>query len=162
MPSSREMDAGGLLICRFQADLFSSSLELPIGSADFIKRFIHSPLCYELDTMGIATKPMQPRAFIAEWKAKLKPTNGPRWSAEELHWVGYVYRYWAYVDGVPMKRLYSRFPPAQMRRFYPLYHGLDPAAAIDIWKKDWVKEDDMLYTLYRQVVKNQRLKNFKR
>ena len=152
MPSSREMDASGLLLCRFQAEVFDLSLELGIGSLDFIRRFANSELCYELDSLGILTKPMQPRLFIEGMKG-VKSTRGPKWGEEELHWVGYVYRYWAYVDGIPMKRLCALFPPARMRKFFPLYHGLDPKEAINIWKKELklMPNEETIYALFRKI-----------
>ena len=153
MGSSREMDAGGLLLCRHQAEIFDASLSLPCGSKEFIKRFVHSPLCWELDSLSILSKPIDANEFFDSLRKQNLPNTGKKYSEEEMHWIGYIYRYWAYVDGISTKRIYKMMPPSKIRPFFPAYHGLDPLQAIEIWKKEFhlVPSLDDLAALYGQI-----------
>jgi hypothetical protein len=53
-----------------------------------------------------------------------------KFSEEELFWIGYLYRYWAYTYGESSKRLYKTIGPKSLRNVYLPYHTLDPANAI--------------------------------
>ena len=155
MGSSREMDAGGLLLCRYQAEIFALSRSLDIGSREFIKRFVYSSVCFDLDSLAIFSRPFDANEAIDSLKSGIKASKAEKWSEDELHWVGYIYRYWAYVDGIDTKRVYKMMPPKKIKPFYPLYHGMDPQEAIDIWKKEYnlVPNIDDWVVLYRNIVK---------
>ncbi len=48
-----------------------------------------------------------------------------------MHWIGYIYRYWAYISGRTSKEVYRLVKPGQLRRLYFPYHSLDPRQAIE-------------------------------
>lgn len=50
---------------------------------------------------------------------------------EELHWIGYIYRYWAYISGKSSKQIYKIMKPEQLKKLYLPYHSLDPLQAIE-------------------------------
>ncbi|MBQ7249928.1 MAG: hypothetical protein IJS37_01065 [Bacilli bacterium] len=154
MPLSREMDESGLRLCRKQALVFVESRRLPIGSADFIRRYCYTEYCWCFDSLACYNLGMEIEPFLEEFEATLpKGSKAPKWNEDELHWIGYVYRYWAYIDCLPMKAIYRKFPATKMRAFYPAYHSLDPQTAIDIWKEEFGlgrDEQDML-ELFRKV-----------
>lgn len=54
-----------------------------------------------------------------------------RYSVEELYWIGYLYRYWAYTQEIGSKALYRMVKPATLRELYLPYHSLDPKQAIE-------------------------------
>ena len=118
MGSLREMDASGLMLCRFQAEIFDLSSELDMGSREFIKRFVYSSICSDLDSLAILSRPFDATEAIASIKESTKPGKGEKWSEDELHWVGYIYRYWAYVDGVDTRSVYKMMPPKRIKPFY--------------------------------------------
>ena len=48
-----------------------------------------------------------------------------------MHWIGYMYRYWAYTYEQSSKHLFKYIKPEKLRALYFPYHSLDPAQAID-------------------------------
>ncbi len=64
-----------------------------------------------------------------------------KFSIEEMHWIGYIYRYWAYVSGKTSKQLYKIVKPEQLRKRYFPYHSLDPQQAIDRIKEEIEPEE---------------------
>lgn len=53
-----------------------------------------------------------------------------RYSANELYWIGYLYRYWAYTRECGSKSVYKIIKPGDLKKLYFPYHSLDPAQAI--------------------------------
>ena len=48
-----------------------------------------------------------------------------------MHWIGYIYRYWAYTYEKSSKQLFKYIKPEKLRDLYFPYHSLDPAQAIE-------------------------------
>ena len=48
-----------------------------------------------------------------------------------MHWIGYIYRYWAYTYEKSSKQLFKYIKPDELRALYFPYHSLDPAQAIE-------------------------------
>ena len=48
----------------------------------------------------------------------------------ELYWVGYIYRYWAYLLGTPSKEIIEITPAEQALRCYPAFHCMGNKEAI--------------------------------
>lgn len=92
----RGFDADGLLVCRYQASIFERSLiKTECGSAVFIRRFMNSDVAAHLDTSTFANEATAPdEAFDLIDKQYGPSTYGSeRYSADELYWMGYLYRY---------------------------------------------------------------------
>lgn len=68
-----------------------------------------------------------------------------KFSNEEMHWIGYIYRYWAYINEKSSKEIYKIMKPEQLRKLYFPYHSLDPLQAIDRMKEeaDPVNQNDL-------------------
>ena len=60
-----------------------------------------------------------------------KPYGSAKYSADELHWMGYIYRYWCGLTGETSKAVYKTVPARELRSFYPAYHTLDPEQAVE-------------------------------
>lgn len=107
----REFDADGLLVCKYQASIFERSLiKTECGSAVFIRRFMNSDVTAHLDTSTFANEATAPdEAFDLIDKQYGPSTYGSeRYSADELYWMGYLYRYWAYVYGTRSSNIYKK------------------------------------------------------
>ena len=48
-----------------------------------------------------------------------------------MHWIGYIYRYWAYTYEKSSKQLFKYIKSEKLRNLYFPYHSLDPAQAIE-------------------------------
>ncbi len=129
----KSIDSYGLRICAFQAGLFEKSVSnLDCSSKIFIRRFMYSDLAsrmdsdgYYFDATGIedAFDELERQYGITKY-GKLK------YSADEMHWIGYIYRYWAYTHEKSSKQLFKYIKPEKLRDLYFPYHSLDPAQAI--------------------------------
>ena len=54
-----------------------------------------------------------------------------KYSPEEMYWIGYIYRYFAYTYGKTSVQVYRIIKPKELRELYLPYHTMDPAQAID-------------------------------
>ena len=130
----KNMDSYGLKICSFQAALFDrSASDLNCSSRIFIRRFMNSDLAARLDSNGYCFEAIGIEDAFDELERQYGITEYGqlKFSAEELHWIGYIYRYWAYTYDKSSKQLYKYIKPEQLRDLYFPYHSLDPAQAIE-------------------------------
>ncbi len=130
----REMDSLGLKICGYQAVLFESSItNTDCSSKIFIRRFMNSDLARRMDSVGIIFDSLDVSDALREIEEQYGESSYGvvKFSVEEMHWIGYIYRYWAYVSGKSSKQLYKLMKPEKMRKLYFPYHSLDPLQAIE-------------------------------
>jgi hypothetical protein len=117
----RKMDNAGELMCKEQADFFADSLmKSSESSAQFIRHFLTSDVAREFDESG--------RYDLLESFYREKPSakrGGERYSKEELHWLGYLYRYIAYTRMFTSAQLFRVMPSKELRPYFPSYHTQD-------------------------------------
>lgn len=129
----REIDSNGLALCRFQADVFVASLQgCACSSPIFIRRFMNSDVARTMDLTGMAGAPSSPELALDLVEEQYGPSSygTQRYPEDVLHWIGYLYRYWALVVPMPSKRVYAIANGREMRSLYAAYHTLDPEAAV--------------------------------
>ena len=130
----REMDSLGLKACSYQAALFEASAEeTACSSAVFIRRFMMSRLAERMDHAGMLIDSTGITDAIRELEDEYGASayGTVKYSAEELHWIGFIYRYWAYISGLSSRKVYRKIKPAQLRKLYFPFHSLDPYQAIE-------------------------------
>lgn len=130
----KKMDSLGLKMCSYQANLFELSKDsVDCSSKIFIRRFMNSKLAKRMDSVGFMFDSLSIQDAINELEAQYGPSSYgiEKFNVEELHWIGYIYRYWAYVSGKSSKQIYKIVKPEQLRKLYFPYHSLDPLQAID-------------------------------
>lgn len=130
----RKMDSLGLKICSYQAVLFENSIEqTDCSSKIFIRRFMNSNLAKRMDSVGFLFDSIDVSDAIREIEEQYGASayGVDKFTVEEMHWIGYIYRYWAYVTEKTSKRIYKIIKPEQLRKLYFPYHSLDPQQAID-------------------------------
>ena len=54
-----------------------------------------------------------------------------KYGTEEMYWIGYIYRYWAYTYEKSSKQLFKTVKPDELRKLYYPYHSLDPSQAVE-------------------------------
>ena len=147
----RKFDESGLQICKFQARLFESSASGTKGSSPvFINCFMHSDFADMMDSEAFAFGSFDSEKILAEMNGIYKLDRGRlKYPAEELYWMGYVYRYWCYVHEVSSRTVYGIIRPEEMRALYLPYHSLDPESAIQriCGAKNRKPENSMLESL---------------
>lgn len=130
----KKMDSIGLKMCGYQAMLFECSLEqTDCSSAIFIRRFMNSDLAKRMDSTGFLFDSTDVRDAINELENQYGSSSYgvEKYSREEMHWIGYLYRYWTYVSEKTSKQIYRMMKPGELRKLYFPYHSLDPLQVIE-------------------------------
>ena len=130
----KNMDGYGLKICTFQAELFEKSIDrLECSSKIFIRRFMYSDLAARIDSKGFFYESTGiTDAFDEIDRQYGKSAYGQlKYGTEEMYWIGYMYRYWAYTYEKSSKQLFKLIKPEELRSLYSPYHSLDPSQAIE-------------------------------
>ncbi len=129
----RSFDNDGKLLCDVQAKIFETSLNYPASSPIFIRRFMNSTVAEAMDDVHYLDRSDSPDAVFAEIDRQYGATSYGKikYSANELNWIGYLYRYWAYTYEWSSKNIYQTVSAREMDRLYQAYHTLDPAQAIE-------------------------------
>lgn len=94
---------------------------------------MNSDVAAHLDTSTFANEATAPDEAFDLIDKQYKPSTygSERYSADELYWMGYLYRYWAYAYGTRSSNIYKKIGARDLRTLYPAYHTLDPAQAIE-------------------------------
>jgi hypothetical protein len=128
------MDSLGLKICSYQATLFEKTIEqTDCSSKIFIRRFMNSDLAKRMDHVGFLFDSLDISDAIHEVETQYGESSygNEKFTANELHWIGYIYRYWVYVTEKSSKQVYNVMKPEELRQLYFPYHSLDPLQAIE-------------------------------
>jgi hypothetical protein len=118
-------------VCHVQAALFAlCQKEYQCDAFDFVTKFMESDIAADMDKRGLDYGKRDPFEFIASLRGKLvaAPINEKK-DAMALHWVGYVYRYWALL-GMPSKDIVNIVPVESAYEVYYSFHTLDVREAI--------------------------------
>ncbi len=130
----KEIDENGLALSKMQAEIFAGTLEnTDCGSAVFIRRFMLSRFAKRMDKEEFIFEASGITDSYSEIEEEYGITSygSEKYSAEELYWMGYIYRYWCYTYETESKKVYRIISPKELRKLYFPYHSLDPAAAIE-------------------------------
>lgn len=130
----KTMDKDGLLLCNLQAKAFELSLNtLEMSSEIFIRRFMYSRIAREMDSMAVLQTNLQAKDILDLLEEEYgKSTYGSvKYARDEIYWIGYLYRYFAYTYDKTSLQVYKTVKPKELRGLFLPYHTMDPAQAID-------------------------------
>lgn len=130
----REIDDYGLKMCKYQGDLFRSSIDMVrCSSPIFLRRFMYSEVAVRMDSDGFLFESTDIVDIINEIEGQFGESDygKMKYSENELYWMGYLYRYWAYTKECSSKSIYKIVKPAELKQLYFPYHSLDPAQTIE-------------------------------
>lgn len=130
----KKMDETGLKLCKIQAEVFAASLkETDCSSPIFIRRFMNSHIAHRMDLSGFLFEACDISQIFEEINVQFGETSygQEKYTENELYWIGYIYRYWAYTHEKTSKQIYKIIKPKELRDLYYPYHSLDPAQAIE-------------------------------
>ena len=128
-----KLDHDLLLLSRIQGRIFELSLSNEESSPVFIRRFMNSDVADRMDRGFFLNTSQSETQVIEEINEQYGPSNfgQEKYTKDELYWIGYVYRYWAYIYKMSSSQIYRIAPASKMRQVYPVYHSLDPANAAE-------------------------------
>lgn len=143
----RQIDRDGLILCEIQANVFEKSIEKEnCSSSIFVRRFMNSTICEKMDSIYFLDESCSVEKILEEVNDEYgKSSYGKQqFSKEELYWMGYIYRYFAYVSKLNSKQIYKIINAKELRNLYYPYHTLDPQNAIEriLEAKDYVILDN--------------------
>lgn len=130
----KRIDNDGLLLCELQANAFElSGTVRNTSSAVFIRRFMNSDAAKQLDNMAVLRSNMQAMDILnlIDEEYGKSEYGSVIYSPNELYWIGYIYRYYAYTYEKSSRQVYKIVKPKELRDLFLPYHTMDPAQAID-------------------------------
>ena len=130
----RKISNDGLLLCKIQAETFENSIDkMDTSSEIFVRRFMRSSIVKQLDNEAILATNLQANDILDFINEEYGISNygSVKYSKDEMYWIGYIYRYFAYTYEWTSSRIYKNIKPKELRSVYLPYHTLDPAQAIE-------------------------------
>ena len=130
----RKITNDGLLLCKIQAETFEKSIDkMDTSSEIFVRRFMRSSIVKQLDNEAILATNLQANDILDFINEEYGVSNygSVKYSKDEMYWIGYIYRYFAYTYEWTSLRIYKNVKPKELRSVYLPYHTLDPAQAIE-------------------------------
>ena len=129
----RKIDDTGILLAKYQADLFEKSItELPCSSAYFYKKFAYSKLAQRMDRKTFILESLDVNGAFEELKKESNYNVGCiKVSPAIMLWVGYLLRYWSYIYEISTKQIYKHIKLDELCKLYEAYHSLDIEEAIE-------------------------------
>lgn len=130
----KKIDKDGLLLCEIQAKAFELSYDLAETSSQiFIRRFMFSEMASLMDKGDFLQLNLQPRDIIERVEEEYGHSSygSLKYTKNELYWIGYIYRYYAYTYDRLSVQVYRAVKPKELRDLFLPYHTLDPAQAIE-------------------------------
>lgn len=131
----RTFNETALALCRLQGQAFQRSLSrCGCSSAVFVRRFMGSEAARRLDTAADGLlETCTPDDLIDQVEAEYGATDygSAKFGAEELYWMGYLYRYWCFTREVSSASAFKACGGRELRGAYAAYHTLDPAMAVE-------------------------------
>ena len=130
----RKITSDGLLLCKIQAETFEKSIDkMDTSSEIFVRRFMRSSIVKQLDNEAILATNLQANDILDFINEEYVVSNygSVKYSKDEMYWIGYIYRYFAYTYEWTSSRIYKNIKPKELRGVYLPYQTLDPAQAIE-------------------------------
>lgn len=128
----RKIDDTGLMLAKFQGDLFEKSTEyLNCSSVYFVKKFMNSKLVKSIDDSAFINESKDIYLILDELQKETDLSVGKKKLPKSvMSWIGYLYRYWSYVYEVSSNYLFKIIKTEELSRLYEAYHSLDVEEAI--------------------------------
>lgn len=130
----RKIDKDGLLLCDMQGKAFEQSVTAQDSSSEiFIRRFMNSEVAKQLDNMAVLQSNIQAADILSLIDEEYGKSNygSVKYTPNELYWIGYLYRYFAYTYDKTSVQVYKIVKPKELRGLFLPYHTMDPSQAID-------------------------------
>ena len=149
----KKIDRDGLLLCDLQAKAFELSVTMQeTGSAIFIRRFMNSTIAGEMDRGIVLQTGIQPGEMLELVEAEYGKSDygSVKYTENEMFWIGYIYRYFAYTYERSSIQVYKAVKPKELRDLFlpcPTMKTYDNLSITRYLNKYpfWIKEDFHLH-----------------
>lgn len=159
----KKIDRDGILLCELQATAFESSIEITDTSSEiFVRRFMHSEIAKSMDTGAVLDSNIQAKDIISQVNEQygVSGYGSRKYTKNEMYWIGYVYRYFAYTYDKSSIQVYRIIKTKELRELFLPYHTMDSAQAIErilevkCICRDEKSELKRQYEIYRRIRAN--------
>lgn len=156
----KKIDKDGLLLCDIQAKAFElSATAIETSSEIFIRRFMNSEAAKQLDNKAVLQSNIQAGDLLILIDEEYGKSNygSVKYTLNELYWIGYIYRYFAYTYEKTSFQVYKIIKPKELRGLFLPYHTMDPAQAIDRILESkglangTIKEEQRQFEIYKRI-----------
>ncbi len=130
----KKIDKDGVLLCELQARAFElSSSVMLTSSAIFIRRFMNSKVAKSMDSTAFLQLNIAEKDILDSINEEygVSQYGKVKYTKNELYWIGYIYRYYAYTYGISSRQAYKLIKAKELRDLFLPYHTMDPAQAIE-------------------------------
>ena len=117
-----------------QAEVFENSIDkMDTSSEIFIRRFMKSEVAKRLDNESVLESNIQANDILELINEEYGISNygSVKYSRNEIYWIGYIYRYFAFTYEMSSTQVYKIVKPKELRGLFLPYHTMDPAQAIE-------------------------------
>ena len=145
------------LLCRLQGEAFELSHDhTGTSSLIFIRRFMNSNLCKEIDNGQVLSTSLSPLSLLYEIENEYgESTYGSeKYEKDELYWMGYMYRYIAIACSTSSAAIYKLIKPKELRGLFIGYHTL----AIETAAERLLEAKNLIYLIQAKENEEERLK----
>lgn len=156
----KKIDKDGLLLCELQAKAFELSAERSLSSSEiFIRRFMNSLIAKSIDNDAILQTNIQAKDILdrIDEQYGMSEYGSVKYTKNELYWIGYIYRFFAYTYDVSSVQVYKIIKPKELRGLFLPYHTMAPEQAIEriLEAKNLLLDDEMelkrQYEIFRRI-----------
>lgn len=130
----KKISKDGLLLCKLQAEAFEKSIDkMDTSSEIFIRRFMKSQIAKRLDNESVLEANIQANDILELINEEYGVSNygSKKYTRNEIYWIGYIYRYFAYTYEMSSAQVYKIVKPKELKGLFLPYHTMDPAQAIE-------------------------------
>ena len=129
-----KIDKDGLLLCEIQAKAFELSFDIMQSSSEiFIRRFMNSKIAQTMDNGDFLQSNLLEKDILDRINEEygVSTYGSVKYSKNELYWIGYIYRYYAYTYNITSRQAYKKIKPKKLREVFLPYHTMSPEQAIE-------------------------------
>lgn len=98
-----------------------------------MRRYMNSKTAKIMDNDSILETLLMAKDIIEQVENEYKKSNygSVKYTKNEMYWIGYLYKYFAYTYELFSIKVYKIVKPKELRELFLPYHSLSPAQAIE-------------------------------
>ena len=160
-----KLETVDLKLCQIQGKIFEESIgSLNCSSQVFIRRFMNSKVAKSFDDKSYLAQTSSIRDVYDELEEEYGAFSygKEKFSMNEMHWIGYVFRCMSIAYGLSSKQIYKMFPSNDVRSYYFIYHTFDIVEAAERMLEtkgyDFSSVTKKKKKIYRRLLYNQKIR----
>lgn len=113
----RQVNRDLTLMCKIQASIFEKSIDLlDCSSPIFIKNYMQSDIARSMDDLFFLNTTISDERVLQDMNTL--SFGSIKYTKDQMHWMGYFYRYVSYIYEIDSKRLLKVIPGTMLIKYY--------------------------------------------